>query len=205
MFLRFYLFIHERWRKRQRHIGRGRGRLPAGSPMQDSIPGPQGHGLGPSRHSTAEPPGHPSPRGLSSHLFMKFCLFEKETRGRGRHRLCAGPYAGLDPGTPESRPGPKAGAPPRSPPGAPGTESLEAARIPSGPLRPSGLSLGVFARPPLCTCSWPCPQEQDGGGEECRSSPCPDGCDLAVASSVTRAQRERLGKDRAQRPARGPQ
>ena len=40
-FLRFYLFIHERGRD----IGRGRSRLPVGSLLQDSIPGPQDHNL----------------------------------------------------------------------------------------------------------------------------------------------------------------
>ena len=39
--LRFYLFIHERHRERGRDIGRGRSRLPVGSLMQDSIPGPR--------------------------------------------------------------------------------------------------------------------------------------------------------------------
>ena len=36
------LFIHERHRERDRDTGRGRSRLPAGSPRQDSIPGPRG-------------------------------------------------------------------------------------------------------------------------------------------------------------------
>ena len=36
----FYLFIHERPTERGRDTGRGRSRLPAGSPMWDSIPGP---------------------------------------------------------------------------------------------------------------------------------------------------------------------
>ena len=45
-FLRFYLFTHERHRERGRDTGRGRSRLPAGSPMWDSIPGPWGHALG---------------------------------------------------------------------------------------------------------------------------------------------------------------
>ena len=44
-FLRFYLFIHERHPERGRDIGRGRSRLPTGSPMRDSIPGPQDHDL----------------------------------------------------------------------------------------------------------------------------------------------------------------
>ena len=40
--------------------------------------------------------------------------------GRGRSRLHAGnPDAGLDPGTPGSRPGPKAGVKPLSHPGIP--------------------------------------------------------------------------------------
>ena len=35
------LFIHERHTERGRDTGRGRSRLPAGSPKQDSIPGPR--------------------------------------------------------------------------------------------------------------------------------------------------------------------
>ena len=46
-FLRFCLFIHERHRKRGRDIGRGRCRLPVGSPTWNSIPGPQDHNLSP--------------------------------------------------------------------------------------------------------------------------------------------------------------
>ena len=42
---RFYLFICERHRERSRDIGRGRSRLPVGSLMQDSIPGPLDHYL----------------------------------------------------------------------------------------------------------------------------------------------------------------
>ena len=38
---RFYLFIHERYRKKGRDIGRRRTRLPVGSLTWDSIPGPQ--------------------------------------------------------------------------------------------------------------------------------------------------------------------
>ena len=40
-FLRLYLFIHERHREGDRDTGRGRSRLPTGSPMWDLIPGPQ--------------------------------------------------------------------------------------------------------------------------------------------------------------------
>ena len=45
---RFYLFIHERHRLRERgrDTGRGRSRPHAGSLMQDSIPGLQDHTLG---------------------------------------------------------------------------------------------------------------------------------------------------------------
>ena len=47
LFILFYfiLFIHKRQRERGRDTGRGRSRLPAGSPMQDSIPGPRDHDL----------------------------------------------------------------------------------------------------------------------------------------------------------------
>ena len=41
----FYLFIHEIHTERGRDTGRGRSRLPVGSPVQDSIPGPRGHTL----------------------------------------------------------------------------------------------------------------------------------------------------------------
>ena len=48
IFLRFYLFIHERHRERERgrDTGRGRSRLHARSPMQDSILGLQDQALG---------------------------------------------------------------------------------------------------------------------------------------------------------------
>ena len=36
---------YERYIERGREIGRGRSRLPTGSPMRDSIPGPQDHAL----------------------------------------------------------------------------------------------------------------------------------------------------------------
>ena len=45
IFLRFYLFIHERHRESGRDIGRGRSRLPAGNLMWDSIPGPPDYDL----------------------------------------------------------------------------------------------------------------------------------------------------------------
>ena len=44
-FLRFCLFIHERYAERGRDLGRGRSRLPVGSLMCDSIPGPRDHDL----------------------------------------------------------------------------------------------------------------------------------------------------------------
>ena len=48
IFKRFYLFIHERHREKERgrDTGRGRSRLHAGSPMWDSILGLQDHTLG---------------------------------------------------------------------------------------------------------------------------------------------------------------
>ena len=51
-FLRFYLFIYERHRERQRH--RGISRLPVGSPMVDSIPGSK-----PEPKADAQPLSHP--------------------------------------------------------------------------------------------------------------------------------------------------
>ena len=46
--------------QRGRGIGRGRSRLPAGSLMRDSIPGPWDPNLGAKgRCSTTEPPRHP--------------------------------------------------------------------------------------------------------------------------------------------------
>ena len=39
------LIIHERHSERGRDIGRGGSRLPVGTPMQDSIPGPGDHAL----------------------------------------------------------------------------------------------------------------------------------------------------------------
>ena len=59
-FLRFYLFMRDTHTERGRDIGRGRSRLPTGSPMRDSIPGLQDHD--PSQrqmHLTTEPPRCP--------------------------------------------------------------------------------------------------------------------------------------------------
>ena len=41
-----YLFMRDTERERSRDTGRGRSRLHVGSPMWDSIPGPQDHTLG---------------------------------------------------------------------------------------------------------------------------------------------------------------
>ena len=46
IFLRFYLFIHERHRERGRDTGRGRSRLHAGNPTRNLNPGLQDHTLG---------------------------------------------------------------------------------------------------------------------------------------------------------------
>ena len=45
IFLRFYLFIHERHMERDRDICRGRSRLPGVSLMPDSIQGPPNYAL----------------------------------------------------------------------------------------------------------------------------------------------------------------
>ena len=47
IFLRCYLFIHEKHRERGRDTGRGRSRLHAGSPIWGLILGLQDHALGP--------------------------------------------------------------------------------------------------------------------------------------------------------------
>ena len=39
------LFIHERHTETGRDIGRGRTRIPVGSPMQGSVPGPWDHNM----------------------------------------------------------------------------------------------------------------------------------------------------------------
>ena len=57
-FEKIYLFIHETQteRERSRDTGRGRRRLPAGSPMRDSIPH---SGIRPEPKAGAQPPSHP--------------------------------------------------------------------------------------------------------------------------------------------------
>ena len=40
-----FIYLWETHRERDRNIGRGRSRLPAGSLMQDLIPGPQDHDM----------------------------------------------------------------------------------------------------------------------------------------------------------------
>ena len=60
-----YLFMRDIERERQRHRQREK-QAHGGSPMQDSIPGPQDHTLSfKGRCSTTEPPRHPK-RGFSS-------------------------------------------------------------------------------------------------------------------------------------------
>ena len=54
---RFYLFIHERHTEKGRDTGRGKSRLPVGSPMWDSIPGLWDQDL--SRRQDAQPLSHP--------------------------------------------------------------------------------------------------------------------------------------------------
>ena len=73
LFLRFYLFIHERHTERSRDTGRGRSRLTAGSPMRNSIPGPQDHALSRRQTSTTEPPRHPQNFGFK-HVLLHLCI-----------------------------------------------------------------------------------------------------------------------------------
>ena len=44
-FFKEFIYLLTRDTERGRDIGRGRSRCPVGSPMQDSIPGPQDHDL----------------------------------------------------------------------------------------------------------------------------------------------------------------
>ena len=58
-FLKIYIFINERHTERGRAADRGRSKLPAGSPMQDSILGPQDPRIptrAKGRHSSTEQP-----------------------------------------------------------------------------------------------------------------------------------------------------
>jgi len=72
-FKRFYLFSHKRHTERGGDIGRGISRLPVGSPMQDSIPGPRDHGL--SQRQMLRCPSHPDAR--VSLLFTRVWLIHK--------------------------------------------------------------------------------------------------------------------------------
>ena len=95
--------MHERHRERGKDTGRGRSRPHAGSPMWDSIPGPQDHTLSRRQTLTAEPP--------STSLFV--CLFKilfiheiQRQRHRQREEKQASmkePDAGLNPGVPEAK------------------------------------------------------------------------------------------------------
>ena len=66
--LRFYFFIHERHTERETETeiyGRRRSRLPVGSPMRDSIPGPWDHDL--SQRQMLHQLSHPVPLYSSSY------------------------------------------------------------------------------------------------------------------------------------------
>ena len=54
-----YLFMRDTEKETGRDTGRGRSRVPAGSPMWDLILGPWDQALSRSRCSTTEPPKHP--------------------------------------------------------------------------------------------------------------------------------------------------
>ena len=74
LFLRFYLFIHERHRERERgrDTGRGRSRIHARSPRQESISGLQDHAL-----SQREAPYCSATQGYPSFLLLMWsvCFF----------------------------------------------------------------------------------------------------------------------------------
>ena len=108
------LFIHEILRERGRDIGRGRSRLPTGSPTQYSIPGPRNHDLNWSQtlnHGATQAPQalnflneYKTCSGFTRNFlpsfrffFLRFYLFihERHTErsrdiGRGRSRLPTG-------------------------------------------------------------------------------------------------------------------
>ena len=82
-FLRFYLFIHE-----GRDIGRGRSRLPVGSPRRDSIPGPRDHYL--SQRQMLNHWATPVPLKSGSFLKLSFKLSSSRVlRGMNERRALA--------------------------------------------------------------------------------------------------------------------
>ena len=81
-FLRFYLFIHERHTERDRDIGRGRewSRHPVGSPIRDSIPGPQDHTL-----SWRQMLNHWATQGSQDRLALSWISCCSITEHKGKH------------------------------------------------------------------------------------------------------------------------
>ena len=73
----FYLFITERHKEGGRNIGRGRSRLPAGSQMQDLIPGPLDHDL--SQRQTLSHLGVPVFVSKYNQLFYHFLYISTAT------------------------------------------------------------------------------------------------------------------------------
>ena len=73
--LRFYLFIRESHRERGRDTDWGR-RLPAGSPMQDSILGLRIRSWAKGRRSTTEPPTWPKRQGVKAVNSLQFPSLE---------------------------------------------------------------------------------------------------------------------------------
>ena len=110
LFLRLYLFIHERRTERGRDIGRGRSRCPAGSPMWDSISGPWDHIL--ARRQALNPWAPQGPLFLFFFFLRSYFFNSWETQGdrsrdtgREKQTPCREPDVGFDPRTPGSRPG----------------------------------------------------------------------------------------------------
>ena len=69
-----YLFMRDTDWERARDTGRGRSRLPKGSPMWDRILDPRITTWAEGRHPTAEPPRRPSPMSLTHWLIHQILL-----------------------------------------------------------------------------------------------------------------------------------
>ena len=68
-----YLFMRDTERKKGRNTGRRRIRLPAGSSMRDSIPGPWHHALSPRQTQPQSHPGVPTMLLLNIFEVLLFC------------------------------------------------------------------------------------------------------------------------------------
>ena len=84
LFFKKYFFIYSWKTQKGRDIGRGRSRFPVGSPMQDSIPGPQDHDL--SQRQTLNHWSHPGTPGVLQFNIGLICPWGPHVVGRvNRH------------------------------------------------------------------------------------------------------------------------